>query len=59
MGSSLSIGKEYAFRDVDSFAIDGFYFSTFFGGADASWAPSRDEHIDFDSFVFSETPITH
>lgn len=47
------------FRDVDTFAIDGFYFSTFFGGSDSSWAPTRDEHVDFDTFVFSESPITH
>lgn len=47
------------FRDVDTFAIDGFYFSTFFGGGDPSWAPTRDEHVDFDRFVFSTTPIAH
>jgi len=47
------------FRDVDTFAIDGFYFSTFFGGSDASWAPTRDEHADFDTFIFSTSAITH
>jgi len=47
------------FRDVDSFAIDAFYFSTFFGGNTADWAPTKDEHVYFDDFIFSTTPITH
>lgn|GEM_PF-623921 len=47
------------FRDVGSFAIDGFFFSTFFGGSGPEWAPTRDEYIDFDDFVFSDQPITH
>lgn len=38
------------FRDTDGFAIDALYFSTFFGGGDASWASTKDEHIDFDDF---------
>ncbi len=38
------------FRDVDSFAIDGMYFSTFFGGGSSSWATTRDETIFFDDF---------
>jgi hypothetical protein len=41
------------FRNVESLAIDGFYFSTFFGGSTADWASSRDETIDFDDFVVS------
>ena len=41
------------FRDVDSFAIDAFYFSTFFGGDDPTWAPAKDERVDFDQFVIS------
>lgn len=49
---------ELRFRDVDTFAIDGFYFSTFFGGSDATWAATRDEHVDFDDFVVSTGPIT-
>lgn len=47
------------FRDVDSFAIDRFYFSTFFGGSTESFATTRDEWADFDNFVVSKTPITH
>jgi hypothetical protein len=41
------------FRDVDSFAIDLFYFSTFFGGNDPTWAPNRDESVYFDEFVIA------
>jgi hypothetical protein len=47
------------YRKVDSFAIDGFYFNTFFGGSGADWAPTRNETIDFDDFIFSTVPITH
>jgi hypothetical protein len=47
------------FRDVDTFAIDVFYFSTFFGGSDSSWAPSRDEYVYFDEFVVATGPIGH
>lgn len=45
------------FRDVDSFAIDRFYISTFFGGGDATWAPTKDEYITFDDFIVSTTRI--
>ncbi len=38
------------FRDVDSFGIDLFYFSTFFGGNNQTWATSKDETILFDDF---------
>lgn len=47
------------FRDVNTFAVDGFYFSTFFGGGSLDWSPPRDEYIDFDDFAFSDRPITH
>lgn len=37
--------------------IDTFYFSTFYGGATADWAPSKDTFIDFDKFrVTTEKP---
>ena len=45
-------------RSVDEFAIDTLYFSTFFGGSAADWAPVRDEFVDFDDFVISTEPIT-
>ena len=45
------------FRDVDSFAIEQFYISTFFGGGDSTWAPAKDEHIAFDDIVVTTTRI--
>lgn len=47
------------FRDTSGFQIDRFLFDTFFGGNSAEWAPSKEEHIDFDDFVVSGSPITH
>src|SRR5690606_32845406 len=37
---------ELRFRDALGVRIDQAYFSTFFGGNDPSWAPTKDEHID-------------
>jgi hypothetical protein len=45
------------FRDVDSFAIDALYFSTFFGGSGPQWAPTVDETIDFDTVIISTFPV--
>lgn len=51
--------SNFLFRTVDTFSIDGFYFSTFFGGSSAAYAATADEYADFDDFIFSVTPITH
>jgi len=45
------------FRHTTSIQIDKFYFSTFFGGDDPSWAPVKDEHAQFDNFIISDAPI--
>lgn len=47
------------FRDISDLGIDIFYFSTFFGGSDPSWAPLKDEYAYFDDFIISEKPVTH
>lgn len=47
------------FRDTADLHIEGLFFSTFFGGSTQEWAPSRNERIDFDNFVVSQSPITH
>jgi hypothetical protein len=39
------------FRDIPSLKINGILFSTFFGGADASWAAPSDCFIDFANFT--------
>ena len=38
------------FRDIDDFAIDHLYFSTFFGGSNSTWSTTKDEVIYFDDF---------
>ena len=49
-GSSVLNVDTLRFRDTSAFGIDQFFFSTFFGGGDSSWAPTRDEYITFDDF---------
>lgn len=38
------------FRTGASLKIEGIFFSTFFGGRDASWAPREDTYVDFAHF---------
>lgn len=38
------------FRDTESLKIDGFYFSTFFGGSGDQWNTSKEEVAFFDDF---------
>ena len=45
------------FRDTEAFGIDWLYFSTFFGGADPSWATTKEERAYFDDFVVSTERI--
>jgi hypothetical protein len=49
--------KNLRFRDIPSLQIDKMYFSTFFGGADATWAPPADCYADFGKFVISKNYI--
>jgi len=39
--------------------IDSFYFSTFHGGNDPSWAPKQDSYILFDNVVIDTIPPGH
>ena len=41
------------FRSTDQLKIDGLFFSTFFGGGDASWATPVDQYADFAGFSVS------
>lgn len=43
--------KGLRFRDIPGLKINGILFSTFFGGADASWAATSDCYIDFADFT--------
>ena len=38
-------------RHIDTLKITEFYISTFFGGSDATWAPSDDMYITYDDFA--------
>jgi hypothetical protein len=44
------------YRKTQDIGINLFYFSTFYGGNDPSWAPSRDQIIMFDNFRISTQP---
>ncbi len=46
------------FRSDAGLQIDGVFFSSFFGGGDASWASPRDQYADFADFTLSATPIS-
>jgi hypothetical protein len=45
------------FRSVGGLKIDGLFFSTFFGGGDASWATPRDQSAQFAAFAVSPSYI--
>ncbi|MFA4834039.1 MAG: polysaccharide lyase [Patescibacteria group bacterium] len=49
--------EDFRFRDIATLGIDSFYFSTFFGGADESWAPLKSQFLYFDGFVISSSPV--
>ena len=53
----LSLERDdFLFRHIDTLKIDLFYISTFFGGSDPSWAPSRDTYITYDDFLVISQP---
>lgn len=45
------------FRTVDSFAIDGFYFNTFFGGQKDHYRTIKDETVRFDDITIATERI--
>ncbi|MDD5071556.1 MAG: hypothetical protein PHQ42_02350 [Patescibacteria group bacterium] len=48
---------DFRFRDIATLGIDAFFFSSFFGGGDESWAAAKREYIYFDDFVISRVPV--
>jgi hypothetical protein len=44
------------FREIPDLKIEGLNFGSIFGGNDDSWAPTKDEHIDFGDFKFYTAP---
>nr|BAM17303.1 alginate lyase [Littorina brevicula] len=55
-GQKVYEGRDLVLRTKSSINIDGMYFSTFFGGANSSWATPVDTHTYFKNFVFSTDP---
>jgi hypothetical protein len=50
--------KDVRYRGAErTFHIDTLYFSTFFGGSDAGWAPTTDQVVDFDDFIISTAAL--
>lgn len=47
--------QNLTFRTTEALKIEGLFFSTFFGGGNASWATPRDVYIDFADFSVSES----
>jgi hypothetical protein len=43
--------KNLNLTGIQSVQIDQFQFSTFYGGSDRSWSPSKTQYIYFDNFV--------
>lgn len=52
-GTKVLSRNNLEFRKTREIGINLFYFSTFFGGNDASWAPSTDQTMHFDNFRLS------
>ena len=56
-GTKVLSLQNLEYRKTNTIGINLFYFSTFFGGNDASWAPSTDQVMNFDNFVLSTSLI--
>lgn len=56
-GSKVLSVNTMEYRKTESIGINLFYFSTFFGGNDSSWAPSSEQRIFFDNFAISTNKI--
>ena len=52
-GTKVLSNTQLEYRKTESVGINLFYFSTFFGGNDPSWAPKTDQILYFDNFVIS------
>ncbi len=53
-GKKVLDEREITFRTTDALKIEGIFFSTFFGGGDASWATPKDVFVDFAKFSVNE-----
>jgi polysaccharide lyase-like protein len=56
-GEEVFREDDLEYRTIDDLQIDGVFFSTFFGGADPSWASPEDQVVDFADFEVSTSYI--
>jgi hypothetical protein len=56
-GTQVYSNTGLVFRSVSGLKIDGVFFSSFFGGGDASWATPRDQSAQFAAFAVSPSYI--
>ncbi|MGE5603606.1 MAG: polysaccharide lyase, partial [Nitrososphaerales archaeon] len=52
-GNEVYRNSRLRYRTVRSLKIEGIFFSTFFGGADPSWASPTDQYAEFAGFKLS------
>ncbi len=52
-GEKVLSENDFVYRKTAQIGINLFYFSTFFGGNDPSWAPSTDQFVFFDNIRIS------
>jgi hypothetical protein len=52
-GSEALLKTDLRFRNDKTVKVDKFYFSTFYGGSNETWAPPKDNYIFFDDFIIS------
>ncbi len=57
-GVKVLSSNNMLYRKTPDIGINLFYFSTFYGGADPSWAPASDQYIYFDNFRIATTPLS-
>lgn len=57
-GRVVSKQRGLIFRTTDQLRIEGLFFSSFFGGGDASWASPSDQFARFGGFDVSAQPLT-
>ncbi len=59
-GTPVLAVSDFVYRVEDAtFGIDTFFFSTYFGGTDLTYAPKIAQTLDYDDFIVSTAPITH
>jgi len=56
-GQPVFQDEQLLFRTAGSLRVEGVFFSTFFGGGDASFAPPADTYADFAAFAVGPTRV--